>query len=645
MKKATKFFAHVGIVFAVFLIIPAAHAIAEAATSTPDTVTISIRDNGQLVGPFTVEMSATDTPAVSITATGDTTSHDIPARSVLASLIALDASTTDFDITNLQYFSSFNSFIVNCISVPVASNSPDCYNWTYAVNGSFPSTGMDTYALQNNNTVYVIFGSQWQVSTDKSSATTDEPFTVTAQEYDPSSGLYIPASGEVVGAVQFDSNFTPIEFATSTTDSAGHATLSLPLAGAYSVGIASTGYFPNTPITISTSSPPAPVSSSGGGGSSTSGVSHSQLHIPSALAYLTSSQHTDGSFDSPFLSDWVAIAFAAADPGLAKASLRHYLLTTTPSLSSVTDYERHTMALEALGINPYSESGADYIQPIVRAFDGTQIGDTSLDNDDIFALFPLLHAGYSESDPLIQKTVSFILSRQGVGGSWDGSVDVTAAAIQSLVLVDSLPGVTSAMTKATNYLHTKQNSDGGFGLPGQGNSFSTSWVLQAIAALGESPSSWAPSSLTPQDYLAKTQQTDGGVELQSETSQTRTWATAYAIPAALGKTWDSLLQTFPRPHTPDSNVDSVSTATSTPPIATSTPLLATSTLPLVTAQSTTTATSTPVRQVKPKVKLAPVVPVIIPPQTAAVASATPDGFFSLFDHMWNNVVSFFANLL
>ncbi|MEK7114183.1 MAG: hypothetical protein AAB850_01390, partial [Patescibacteria group bacterium] len=230
-------------------------------------------------------------------------------------------------------------------------------------------------------------------------------------------------------------------------------------------------------------SPPPPPPPNGGGGGG--GIPNSQLNVANALAYLASKQHEDGSFGSPLLSDWVALAFAAADPGDAKVKLREYARTATPTLSSVTDYERHAMALEALGINPYSGTLVDYIAPIVRAFDGTQVGDASLDNDDIFALFPLLSAGYSANDPIIQKTTAFILSRQGQNGSWDKSVDMTAAAIQALVPVRMLPDVSLALIRAEGYLRKEQPDEA---VPG--NSFSTSWVRQAISALSWTPSGW-----------------------------------------------------------------------------------------------------------------------------------------------------------
>ena len=339
---------------------------------------------------------------------------------------------------------------------------------------------------------------------------------------------------------------------------------------------------------------PEPSGSGGGGGGGSGGVNHITFNVPAALAYLTSKQAVDGSFGNSLLTDWAAMAFAAADPGEAKIKLRAYLVSTAPALSGVQDYIRHAMALMALGIDPYAGTSIDYIAPIVASFDGTQIGDASLDNDDIFALFPLMHAGYGSADEMVSKSAAFIIARQQENGSWVGGVDVTAAAVQALAPLSSLPGVSTAITKAENYLRLQQQSNGGFA-----NSSATSWTMQAIAALGQQETSWSVNGLYPSDYLASLQQSDGGVELTSASDLTRVWATEYAIPGATGKTWNSLLSSFAKPAagTTSTTGGGVSVATES---ATTTPAAATATTTPITVVATsssatviTEATSTP----------------------------------------------------
>jgi hypothetical protein len=317
----------------------------------------------------------------------------------------------------------------------------------------------------------------------------------------------------------------------------------------------------------------------------------------------------------------------------------------------VTDYERHAMALEALGINPYTGTSVDYISPIVSAFDGTQIGDVHLDNDDIFALFPLLAAGYRSSDVVIAKTVAFILSAQSANGSWDNSTDMTAAGVEALSQVRDLPGVSGAIANAEKYLHSAEQANGGFG-----NSFSTSWALQAISALGEAPSAWAPSGLSPLSYLTSQQSADGGLE-SSSAVQTRVWATAYAIPAALGKSWSALLQSFPKPAS-QSDGSLVGQVLGVSIVATSTlPTLATSTLPIATTTllevtaTTTEATSTSffisvdamMESVNRARQIAASAPSLdIATSVPAVVNAPKVGLWS---HFWGAVATFMGKIL
>lgn len=503
--------------------------------------TLAIRDGGTLLGPFTFNLPNANASSVLISPTASTSTYPVPARSVLAALSSLDASHGEFDVTDLQYFSSFNSFMVNCISIPSVSSTPACSNWQYAVNGIFPQVGMDSYLLSDGDSVFLFFdAASWKVSTDKTSVSTGSPITVTAQKYDPSSNGYVAASGETVGAVQFDSNFNPTEFANAKTDANGHGTLSLSKAGNYNVGVQSSGYFPAVPVTISAPDPFAV----GGGVATGIQTVHHDIDINKAIQFLSAKQRADGSFGSSLYTDWAAIALAAGQAGSSADKTAAYLKSAPNTGMSATDYERHGMALMALGISPYDGTDTNYIKKITDSFDGVQIGDPSLVNDDIFAIFPLIKSGYSANDPMLQKIISFVISKQRPDGSWEGGVDMTAAAIQALSLFPSAQGVPQAQAKARQYLSVSQQSNGGFGGIG---SFSTSWVIQAIAALSESALDWKNGGNTPGDYLYSLQQVDGGIEPPSTDLNSRIWATSYAIPAELGKTWVSILRSFSAP--------------------------------------------------------------------------------------------------
>lgn len=352
----------------------------------------------------------------------------------------------------------------------------------------------------------------------------------------------------------------------------------------------------------------APAGGGSGSGSTINNLPRS-INVEKAVSFLSLNQKSDGSIGSSnFYSDWSAIALSAYGNNETKNKLKNYLIGAGYSINSnsrTTDLERRAMALMALGVNPYNGTATNFISEIFSAFDDTQIGDPNIFNDDIFALFPLLKAGYSGSDKIIEQTVKFILSKQDANGYWENT-DLTAAAIQALALSLSSEGleenlsdsVNQSLLKAKNALRIAQGQNGGF----YDNIISTAWACQAITALGESASSWKNNGQSPLDFLALRQKSDGGFEEETAASDTRIWTTAYVIPAALNKTWDEILNNFPKPiqnsqnqNNPNLELGSLKiNSTSTPPenpipvpaISTSTP----TTKNILTPQS---ATSTP----------------------------------------------------
>ena len=271
--------------------------------------------------------------------------------------------------------------------------------------------------------------------------------------------------------------------------------------------------------------------------------------VASALRFLRTHQRPDGSFASPLLSDWAAIAFASANT--QAKSLKQYLALSPGTLETATDFERRAMALSALNINPQQE-----IEEIVAHFDGTQVGEESLINDDIFALIALLHGGYDSSDGIVTSLATSLVRAQQPNGAW-ASTDLTAASIQALAPLSSIPDVSSSVAKARDYLASRVEPSGCLG-----NSFTTSWSVMAIYALNESPDAWvSPTGATPLSCLRSLQDEDGGFE-ESASIDMRVWATAYAVPALSGQTWDQVLRTFKKPaaasvRTPDPVVDEV----------------------------------------------------------------------------------------
>ena len=270
-----------------------------------------------------------------------------------------------------------------------------------------------------------------------------------------------------------------------------------------------------------------------------------RLRVEDAISFLVANQKDDGSFGSPLLTDWVAVALGAykgnnASVFYARNKLVEWMEDNSISEGALTDFERRAMALMALGINPYTGTSINYIQAILDRFDGEQFGDANLVNDDIFALLVLLKAGYQENEEPVASALQFVLGSQRENGSW-GDADMSAAAIQMLDLVLPVKERDEAIAKATAYLEEKQESTGGFG-----NVYSTSWVLQAIAATQGNGDSWIIDNRTPEHFLALRQALDGGL-LQLESKENRIWATSYAIPAVLGQSWGSVLYQFEKP--------------------------------------------------------------------------------------------------
>jgi hypothetical protein len=283
-----------------------------------------------------------------------------------------------------------------------------------------------------------------------------------------------------------------------------------------------------------TSVPSTQTSSSGGGGSSNN---QKDFSLENALSFLSSQQKIDGSFGDVLYTDWVAVGISQIkkEDVPLKINISNYLKNNQINSSIITDYERRAMALMALGINPYNGTNVDYIKKITDSFDGTQIGDISLFNDDIFGLIVLQNTGYNLNYEIIQKVIPYIISKQSSDGSW-GSVDMTSAGIMALKYFDQVDGVSDAISKAENYLIESQNTDGGFD-----NSSSTSWATQALS-LNNSFNQNVDDAI---EYLTDQQQDDGG--LIGSDINNRIWVTSYVIPAILKVSWSEILNSFDRP--------------------------------------------------------------------------------------------------
>ena len=451
-------------------------------------------------------------------------------------------------------------------------------SWLWFSDLDFGQTSLYKHELAPNEKFLVSYGTfplKTSVSTTTPPVGATTTISVSEFGFDSNwNGVWSRAASSTVSinGDLFLANNGTLDFAASTTEpinvwalKEGFIKSSVTVLSPYYLSASTTS------TTTATTTTATSTENTGGGGG---GLINAQntIDINSAIAFLVSKQKSEGSFGSSLYTDWAAIAISHTNNPDAIRKVTSYLIANRDGLSSATDYERRAMALMSLGVNPYSGTPENYIKKITDTYDGTQIGDPSLINDDIFALFPLLKSGLSGNDDIIKGIVKNIISKQSGNGSWENSVDLTAAGIQALSQFFSLDGVTGAISKAEEYMRSAQRNDGGWG-----SSFSTSWALQAISALGQSESAWIKNGNSPDNYLYSFQQEDGGIEPASSYEGTRIWATAYAIPAAQGKTWFHLLSSFSKPYDFVASApalivatESATTATSSIPVGTTT---------------------------------------------------------------------------
>lgn len=206
--------------------------------------------------------------------------------------------------------------------------------------------------------------------------------------------------------------------------------------------------------------------------------------------------------------------------------------------------EAPILAIAAAGENPRTFPNTDLVAALLAEFDGTQIGDPALLNDDIFGALALVSAGEPVSSAAVTGSRQFILAHQNADGGWSwgvgagSDIDMTAMAASSL-LAAGVPKTDAAMLNAIAYLKAAQNEDGGFPSSpgGESNAASDAWVISFIRALQENPATWVSGGNNPVLHLQALQKTDGFYAHTTDTTETgfTPTETAYALIALSGK--------------------------------------------------------------------------------------------------------------
>ena len=194
-------------------------------------------------------------------------------------------------------------------------------------------------------------------------------------------------------------------------------------------------------------------------------------------------------------SDWGMTALAAAGTnaadvraGLADPSAQDFYLGEWQAEGpggAGTDAERGILAGVAGGIQTsrLGVSGevekSNLVARVAELFDGTQIGEEGLLNDDIFGVLALHEAGAPQS--LLRQEVDYLRTKQLPDGGWSWNSSPTAVAdtdmTGSVVAAFCAAGVSTAdpdLQKALTLLHSLQDPEtGGFIAPLPSGSAST----------------------------------------------------------------------------------------------------------------------------------------------------------------------------
>lgn len=269
--------------------------------------------------------------------------------------------------------------------------------------------------------------------------------------------------------------------------------------------------------------------------------------VSAALNYLREQQDAEGKIADFGTSAWAVMAIVAAGEDLSdwrvdsNPTVVDYLAAGAGNASAPNDYSRMILAIVAAGQDPTDFGERNFVSLLEASFDGTQIGDASLLNDDFWGVMALVAAGYNvTTSDTVQNSVSFILDNQNTDGGWswgvgqDSDVDSTASALMALIAAGKSVNST-AVSEGLSYVKSTQMDNGGFESWGSTNSATNSWAIDAIVAAGQDPTSedWqSDAGSSPLDDLLTFQNDDGSFNWSSDDSSAL--MTAYAINALMG---------------------------------------------------------------------------------------------------------------
>ena len=245
-----------------------------------------------------------------------------------------------------------------------------------------------------------------------------------------------------------------------------------------------------------------------------------------ALAYLAGQQAANGSIAASAgpTEDFILGAAAAGyDPNALTScggTTAYAYLATKVATETATAGGTGKLILAVLAgkqdPTAFGENLVTHLGTLLNATTGAY-GDGSTFGQSL-AILALKGAGQA----IPAAAVTELKGIQDTDGSWNylaaanataGDSNSTAIAIEALVAA-GVPAADASMTKALAFLHTQQNSDGGFTYmaPGSSDPDSDAVVIQALVALGENPigATWTVGGKTVMDDLLARQSANGG---------------------------------------------------------------------------------------------------------------------------------------
>jgi len=241
----------------------------------------------------------------------------------------------------------------------------------------------------------------------------------------------------------------------------------------------------------------------------------------------------------PQNEEWSIMARAAIGQNSGQTFLRSPI-----SNGSATDYEKRILAITALDENPRTFGSENFVEKLESFFDGNQIGDSSLLNDDIFGVLALTSAGISNNT--VSKSRQFILSHQNSDGGWGFATSVGSDSNTTAMAVAALFKTGGVPDSAFNYISSAQDSSGGYAfIPNTApDGASTAWVIAGLNSAGRN----APANAI--EFLNSLQLPNGSFKWKPADNTGSSLVTAYAVIALSGHGVPIRTIQDPQPTTP-----------------------------------------------------------------------------------------------